>query len=227
MKVACSLRRCFRSAIRVVIMAFDEVGALASTLEKPMGMYGIRTAAAIAAAYVLAVSMVGCGAGNPDPPPPGWELKEVVPQSHQQAQDTLLWYLRRTLSALPPGTTLDSHGFASSGSTPWCEDEPKDPKAAPIHVVSIGRVEVPGGMDPAELIAKVGEAWRSWGWHVIERDPFRKPNQFGYGPDGYRLQIDMPNPPNYPPILQGISPCFSGELARSDLDFPSVIGGRG
>lgn len=157
------------------------------------------------------------------PPPAGWELKEAVPQSQQQAQSVLIGYLKRTLAALPPGTVFDSTGYASAGQTPWCEDEPKDPKKAPVHLQTIGDVKVPGGMDPAALIANVGEAWRSWGWYVFERDGFTKPNQFGYGPDGYRLQIEMSNPPSYPPALTAISPCFPGELVRQDLTFPTTV----
>jgi hypothetical protein len=123
------------------------------------------------------------------PPPHGWSLQEVVPHSEQQAQDTLIDYLKRTLATLPPGTVVDSDGYASSGQTSWCEDEPKDPKNAPVHLQTTGDVKVPGGMDPKVLIAKVGDVWRSWGWYVFERAGFKQPNLFGYGPDGYRLQI--------------------------------------
>jgi hypothetical protein len=153
-------------------------------------------------------------------------VKEVVPRSGQEAQDTLIGYLERTLSALPEGTVVDSAGHPGSGQTAWCEDEPKDPKTAPVHLETVGNVTVPGGMDPTALIAKVGEVWRSWGWYVVERDGFKKPNQFGYGPDGYRLQIVMPNPATFPPILTGVSPCFPGELAREQLSFPSVVSAR-
>lgn len=147
----------------------------------------------------------------------------MVPHSEQEAHDVLIGYLRRTLAALPAGTVIDSEGFASSGQTAWCEDEPEDPKTAPVHLQSIGDVKFPGGMDPATLIAKAGEAWRSRGWYVFERDGFRKPNRFGYGPDGYRLHIVMSNPPTYPPTLTAISPCFPGGLARDDLNFPRVV----
>ena len=157
------------------------------------------------------------------PPPQGWLLKEVVPQSQQEAQYAILGYLKRTLAVLPPGTVVDSHGYVGSGQTAWCEDEPKDPTKAPVHVQAVGDVKVPGDMDPKTLITKIGDAWRSWGWYVFERDGFNKPNQFGYGPDGYRLQIEMANPPSYPPTLTAISPCFPGNLGRDDLRFPMVI----
>ncbi|EHB58728.1 hypothetical protein MycrhDRAFT_1164 [Mycolicibacterium rhodesiae JS60] len=160
------------------------------------------------------------------PPPPGWSLKEVVPQSQQEAQDTVLGYLRRTLAVLPPGTVMDSHGYVNPGQAAWCEDEPKDPKNAPVHVQTLGDVKVPGDMDAKTLIAKVGDVWRSWGWYVFERDGFNRPNQFGYGPDGYRLQIEMANPPSYPPTLTAISPCFAGNLVRDGASFPMVVGAQ-
>jgi hypothetical protein len=60
------------------------------------------------------------------PPPTGWNPKDIVPSTQQQAQDTLVDYLRRTLAALPPGTVLDSAGYAGFGHNIGCEDEPKD-----------------------------------------------------------------------------------------------------
>lgn len=156
------------------------------------------------------------------PPPPGWDPKEVVPQTQQQAQDTVVDYLKRTLQDLPPGTVLDSAGYAGAGHNSWCEDEPKDPKRAPVHFQTIGDLKVPG-MDPDTIIDKAGDAWRSWGWHVFERDGFNKPNQFGYGPDGYRLQIEAANPSTYPPTLMASSPCFSGDVAREDVPFPPQL----
>ncbi len=157
------------------------------------------------------------------PPPPGWSVEEVVPRSEQEAHDTILGYLRRTLAVLPPGTVVDSDGYASSGQTAWCDDEPEDPTNAPVHLQTVGDLKVPGDMDPKALIAKVADTWRSWGWYVFERDGFNKPNQFGYGPDGYRLQIEMANPPSYPPTLTAISPCFPGNLARDGVSFPAIV----
>ncbi|MGB8389639.1 hypothetical protein [Mycobacterium sp.] len=40
------------------------------------------------------------------PPPPGWKSHVDVPTSQQQAQDTVLKYLKKTLDALPAGTRL-------------------------------------------------------------------------------------------------------------------------
>src|ERR1700736_2010547 len=48
--------------------------------------------------------------------------------------------------------------------------------------------------------------WKQWGWQVIERDGFTKPNRFGYAPDGYVLQIEARPDPKYPPSLVGSSP---------------------
>ncbi|BBX16524.1 hypothetical protein CRI77_21130 [Mycolicibacterium duvalii] len=48
------------------------------------------------------------------------------------------------------------------------------------------------GTDFAALIAQTGGVWQQWGWEVLERDGFNKPNRFGYGPDGYTLQIQAP-----------------------------------
>jgi hypothetical protein len=41
---------------------------------------------------------------------------------------------------------------------------------------------------------------------------FRKPNRFGYAPDGYILHIMAKDPVSDPPTLKGDSPCFSGDL---------------
>lgn len=157
------------------------------------------------------------------PPPPGWTQKDVVPSSQQQAQDTLVGYLTRTLQALPPGTVLDGEGYAGAGHNISCEDDPTDPETAPVHFQTIGNVTVPGEVDPAAVIRTVGDTWRSWGWYVFERDGFAEPNQFGYGPDGYRMQIQASNPPNYPPTLQGSTPCFPGDIARDDVEYPTKL----
>ena len=156
------------------------------------------------------------------PPPPGWNPKDVIPTSQQQAQDLLVSYLQRPCKR-PPGTFLDSAGYAGAGHNNGCEDEAKDPKTAPVHFQTIGNLTVPDNSDPNALISKVGEIWRSWGWYVFERDGFTKPNQFGYGPDGYRLQIEAANPPSYPPTVQGSTPCFPGSIADDNIAFPEKV----
>ena len=107
---------------------------------------------------------------------------------------------RRTPSSVTSGERLRPCPRARSST----------PTATPgsQRLVEVARdLKVPGDVDPKALIAKVGDTWRSWGWYVFEHDGFNKPNQFGYGPDGYRLQIEMSNPPSYPPTLTAISPC--------------------
>ena len=64
---------------------------------------------------------------------------------------------------------------------------------------------------------------RSWRWYIYERDGFRKPNQFGYSPDGYRLRIISAARSGYPPGLEGTTPCFPGNLAPNDIPFPMVF----
>jgi hypothetical protein len=67
----------------------------------------------------------------------------------------------------------------------------------------LGAAAIPPGVDPDVIIAKVGDIWKSWGWYVIEREGFYKPNRFGYAPDGYSLQI-MASQPGYPPSLEAV-----------------------
>ncbi|MDI3312992.1 MAG: hypothetical protein QJR12_01530 [Mycobacterium sp.] len=163
--------------------------------------------------------------GGPDmesypPPPPGWKQRPVIPKSQQQAQDTILGYLKKTLRALPAGTTLDATGYAVP-NTPPCEDvitgtPPKD-------LETIGELKLPPGTDPVAIVGKAGDVWKSWDWYVIERDGFRKPNRFGYAPDSYSLQIKAKDPVTDPPTLEGISPCFPDDLPDDRSPFPMVL----
>lgn len=155
------------------------------------------------------------------PEPPGWNPKTVVPQSQQQAQDTVLGYLTKTLQAMPAGTTLDATRYGGAGSTAPCEDVIEG--TPPVQFSTIGELKLPPGNDPLAVVAETGEIWKTWGWYVFERDGFRKPNRFGYAPDGYWLKIMASNPPGYPPTLVGASPCFPGELQSNDISFPVVI----
>ncbi len=157
------------------------------------------------------------------PPPPGWNPKDVVPQSQQQAQDTLLGYLQRTVQALSSGITFDATRFGGVGNgNIGCDDDDTSPDA-PVRFNAAFDLTVPPGTDSAALVQTVGNVWRSWGWHVYERDGFRKPNQFGTGPDGYRLRIITAAREGYPPGLEGSTPCFPGSLARNDVAFPTVV----
>ena len=157
------------------------------------------------------------------PTPPGWNPKDVVPQSQQQAQDTLLGYVKRTLQALPPGYMLDATRFGGMGSgNVGCDDDATSPDA-PTRFNAAGDLKVPAGTDYASVAGAFGDVWRGWGWYVYEGDGFRKPNQFGVSPDGYRLRIVAAAVAGYPPGFEGSSPCFPGNLARDDIPFPTVV----
>lgn len=155
------------------------------------------------------------------PPPPGWETRVVTPSSQQQAQDTVLGYLKKTLSALPQGTVIDAARFGRAGTTAPCNDAPLNTEP-PEEFSTIGQLKVPG-VESDQVVATVGDTWKSWGWWVFEREDFRKPNRFGYAPDGYTLQIKGSSPPGHPPTIIANSPCFSHQIARDDLPFPTTI----
>ncbi|EID17585.1 hypothetical protein MXEN_01040 [Mycobacterium xenopi RIVM700367] len=201
------------------------------------------TRAASAAALLAAMLAAGCGhhkhnelgppiptgatvIGGPDmtsapPPPPGWTLRPVTPASQQQAQDTVLGYLKKTLRALPPGTTVDATRFSGGTNTPPCKDV--ETGIPPVSFSTIGELKLPPGISPDVTIEKVGDIWKSWGWYVIERDGFYKPNRFGYGPDGYSLKIMASSQAGYPPTLEAISACFPGNLPDDRSPFPTIL----
>jgi hypothetical protein len=157
------------------------------------------------------------------PPPPGWTSRPVVPTSQQQAQDTILGYLKKTLRALPPGTALDATRYSGAVNTPPCKDVTTG--VAPVSLSTIGELNLPAGVDPVGIVAQLGDTWKGWGWYVIERDGFRKPNRFGYAPDGYILHIMAKDPVTDPPTLIADSPCFSGDLPKDRSPFPVVLQG--
>lgn len=154
------------------------------------------------------------------PPPPGWELRPVIPTSQQQAQDTVLGYLKKTLQGLPEGTTFDRSPYPGSSNVP-CSDDTFDVPENQFY--DMRQALFPPDTDLPTMMVLIEEIWSGWGWHVVERDEFRKPNRFGYGPDGYTLQIVAANPPGYPPTIIGSAPCFPGELARWDIPVPTVL----
>jgi hypothetical protein len=199
------------------------------------------TQSVIAAALAVLIVVAGCGRqsplgpqtptgatilGGPDvtsasPPPAGWTQHPVIPTSQQQAQDTIMGYLKKTLQALPPGTALDATRYSGATNTPPCKDV--ESGKAPVSLTTIGELNLPAGVDPVGVVAQLGDTWKSWGWYVIERDGFRKPNRFGYAPDGYILQIVAKDPVTDPPTLKGDSPCFSGDLPDNRIPFPMVL----
>jgi hypothetical protein len=153
------------------------------------------------------------------PQPPGFAVHVIVPSSQQQAQDTVLGYLKKTLNALPPGVVFDASRYGSAASTSPCGDQPKPPTK---EFSATGDVKLPPGIDSAQLIAQVGDVWKSWGWWVFERDGMYKPNRSGFSPDGYELHIEVPGLPGAP-NLTGTSPCFPRDIANNDLPFPTTI----
>jgi len=162
-------------------------------------------------ATLLAIALLAaCGQHCPPGPP----------ISQQQAQDTVLGYLKKTLEALPTGTVFDRTRYAGSGNTP-CNDEPTG--VPPNEFSDIRDAIFPPETDLDAMIGTVGEIWRGWGWHVREREEFGKPNRFGYAPDGYSLQIAAGRQNNDPPTITGVSPCFPGELLRDDIRVPAVL----
>lgn len=145
-----------------------------------------------------------------------------VPGSQREALNTVLQYLQRTVDGLPPGTMLDGTD-ARGGANLSCDDNYSGPGSGPTEYIVATDVVGPAGLKPTDLIARTGDLWRNWGFTVVERDGFEKPNQFGYPPDGYRVQIEAAYPADYPPTLTVTSPCFPGGLRRDNLPIPPVI----
>ncbi|WP_445169309.1 hypothetical protein ACTXG7_08310 [Mycolicibacterium sp. Dal123E01] len=182
------------------------------------------------AALVVTATVSACGGAlgptatsTPAPSPASSIPKDVVPQSQHQAQDTLLGYLQRTVKGLPSGITLDSSRFGGVGAgNVGCDDNATGPDAPTRFNVAFD-LKVPPNTDNAELIQAFGDVWRGWGWSVYERDGFRKPNLFGFGPDGYQLRLVSAARQGLPPGLEGSTPCFPGHLARNDTAFPTVV----
>jgi hypothetical protein len=116
---------------------------------------------------------------------------------------------------------LDATRYSGGTNTAPCQDV--ETGTPPNEFTTIGELKFLPTASSDVVIARAGDTWKSWGWYVIERDGFYKPNRFGYGPDGYRLQIMAAAQPGYPPSLQGISPCFPGNLPDDRGPFPMVL----
>lgn len=191
-----------------------------------------RLPAAIAALCAVLVACSSTDPARPLGPPtpsgvtpiPGGPLEQLpvpaspkIPASQREAQDTILRYLQQTIDALPKGTSLDGTRYIVGDGTTYCEDNPSSTDA-PVHVEDWRDMTTPPEVvDFNALINQVGELWKSWGWDVLERDGFEKPNRFGYAPDGYALRITASHPPTYSPGIIGASPCFPGNLKRDDV----------
>lgn len=192
--------------------------------------------ARIAVAVALAAALLSAACGSDSfvaepkdramtsvPQPPAFTVQPVVPESQQQAQDTVLDYLRKTVQELPSGTVLDRSRYPGPNNVPCGDDIAGIPDN---QFYDMREAKFPPGSDIAALIERTGQIWTGWGWRVVQRDGFRAPNRFGYGPDGYLLQIVAADPLDYPPTIIGSSPCFPGELARSDIALPTVLTAR-
>lgn len=145
-----------------------------------------------------------------------------VPARQQEAQDTIVGYMQDTINALPEGVTLDGSRYIVGDGTTYCEDNPAD-AASPVMVEDLRDMKLPPGTDFTALIEQTGQIWEKWGWDVLERDGFNKPNRFGYSPDGYTLQIQARPDPTQAPSLIGSSPCFPGDLRSHDVEKPMIL----
>lgn len=170
---------------------------------------------------VMAMLVVACSpAESKDPPSPanpsgvipipGGPMESTptasspkVPDSQQEAQDTVLQYLQRTVDGLPPGTTLDSSD-ARGGGNLSCDDNYTGPGSGPTEYIAATHVVAPAGVKPADLISKTGDLWRSWGLQVMQREGFEKPNQFGFHPTATASRSKRP----IQPITRPCSPSY-------------------
>jgi hypothetical protein len=168
-----------------------------------------------------ATNLGGPAMTSTPPTPPGWQVHVAVPTSQQQAQDTVLGYLKKTLGALPAGIVFDASRYSGGTNAVPCNDAPGNTNP-PVQFAATGDLKLPAGVDGGKLIAEVGDVWKSWGWWVFERDGMYKPNRSGFSPDGYELHIGMPGLLG-PPNISGSSPCFPHDIARDDLPFPATI----
>ncbi|MCG5433562.1 hypothetical protein LV457_14875 [Mycobacterium sp. MYCO198283] len=146
----------------------------------------------------------------------------VVPASQQEAADTVTRYLQRTIDALPPGTGLDGRRYGTNVQVTYCEDDPAD-ENAPVLVQDLRDMTLPPDTDTPTIVARTGEIWQQWGWDVVERDGFPKPNRFGYAADGYSLQIVARADTRQAPSLTGVSPCFPGSLRDDWVQRPPLM----
>lgn len=146
-----------------------------------------------------------------------------IPASQGEAQKTVIHYIQQTVDALPPGTNVDGTRYAGTGSgMAYCEDEPRDDNS-PVNYAYWGDLNLPPGTDVNAMYGQVESIWKGWGWQVLERQGFEKPNRFGYAPDGYVVQIKAAYPPGSPPTIIGTSPCFPGNLRKEGAPIPTAI----
>ena len=146
---------------------------------------------------------------------------EPMPTTRQQAQDAVYRYYVKTLRELPDGYALDNSRYGKMGgaSVAPCDDfgsENNNNDPAKYH--DRRTIIAPPGTNNLDLVAKIGNIWKNWGWRVEERKGFNKPNFFGTAPDGYMFKVESDS--KYPVMFTGSSPCFTGDKTRYD-DIPS------
>lgn len=151
-------------------------------------------------------------------------MKSSEPTSQRQVQDHVVALFQRTVDAFPRGTALDTSRYGT-GSTTTCDDNATDPDA-PVNFAQYSDMRLLPGTDSKAAVAKLGDTWVSWGWKVIERDDFPKPNRFADAPDGYSLQAWLSGPADSLGVV-GESPCYNGRLVDYTIRVPTVIESRG
>lgn len=152
-------------------------------------------------------------------------MNSPAPTSQHDVQDHVVSLFQRTVDAFPRGTALDSSRYAPNGTTATCDDNADGPDA-PVDFAQYADMRLLPGTDYKATVAKLGDIWSSWGWKVIERDDFPKPNRFASAPDGYRLQAVL-NDPAYSPTVVATSPCYNGRLADYAIPMPRLIESTG
>jgi hypothetical protein len=145
-----------------------------------------------------------------------------IPASQQEAQDTVLRLLQETANVMPPGTSLDGSRYRIGKMDRSCEDNPAGPDS-PVHIEDWRDVKLPPGTDFDTVIAQTGDFWTQWGWQVVEREGFEKPNRFGYTPEGYVLHLEARNNAGAGPLLIGSSPCYPGSLRADTPRNPPLV----
>lgn len=169
---------------------------------------------AVTVGVLIALTLSGCTEK-------GSSAMPFEPDSQQEIQNAVASFLSRTVAALPPGARIDASRFTAAGHNSPCDDTVSTPIAS-MRFHTIGELRMPAATYGADTVSTVGQTWRLWGWRVVERDDFGRPNRFGYSPNGYRLQIVTVGA-GHPPVVQASSPCFARRIARDDIPFPEVI----
>lgn len=128
--------------------------------------------------------------------------------------------LQKTVDVLPAGSSLDGSRYQVGTMDRYCENDPAGTTSA-VHVEDWRDVQLTNDVDADAVITQTADIWRQWGWRVIERDGFEKPNRFGYTPDGYVLHLEARDRGG--PLLIGSSPCYPNGLQADTPRNPTLI----